>query len=89
MLILGSRLLFIAALAWGYEALVFAFGGSWPNVAWADLVSILGGDYGIEMLQAYLRTPDSFFEAPVGTSCFAAGLPIFLVGLAGFRNPRR
>lgn len=89
MLILGGRLLFVAVLAWSYEALVYLHGGAWPNLAWADLIGLVGGDYGITLAQYYLHTPAAFFEAPIGTSCFTAGLPLFAVGLAGFGRTRR
>ena len=89
MLVLGGRLLLIAALAWFYEAGVFLYGGGWPNVAWSDLLALVGGNYSIDLVETYFRAPAAFFKAPVGTSCFAAGLPIFLFGLAGFGDPNK
>lgn len=88
MLVFGGRLLLIAALAWFYEAGVFLYGGGWPNVAWSDLFSMIGGSYGIDMVESNFRTPTAFFHAPIGTSCFAMGLPIFLFGLVGFGDKR-
>ena len=89
MLIWGGRLLLIAAAAWVYEAAVYLYGGGWPNIAWTDVFALMGGDYSIDLVASYLRTPTAFFKAPVGTSCFAAGLPIFLFGLAGWGEGKR
>ena len=84
MLVLGSRLLMAAAFVWLYEAGVFLYDGSWPNINWADAMSLIWGRHGTEALVAHLRMPIEFFHAPLGTSCFAAGLPLFLAGLSTF-----
>ena len=89
MLVLGSRLLFLAAFAWFYEAGVYLYAGNWPNVAWTDLLRLMGGDYGIDLMESYLRAPAGFLKAPVGTSCFAAGLPLFLFGLSRFGGHKK
>ena len=62
----------------------YLFDGGWPNVAWADLLSMAGGSYSADLIASYLRTPAAFFRAPIGTTCFAVGLPIFLLGLVRY-----